>query len=98
MFAIELVVPFGIFVPRLIHLVAASLITMFQLGIFFTGNYNFFNILTIALSIFLLDDAMLKVVLPNKSISFLEAVAVSFLPQLPQNTVSASLPPSLTFR
>lgn len=59
-FVIELVVPFGIFAPRPLRFVAAALIALLQMQIFVTGNYNFFNLLVIALCILLLDDAALR--------------------------------------
>lgn len=56
MFAIELIVPFFIFAPRrLRHGAAVGLITL-QILIFLTGNYAFFNLLSIGLSLLLFDD------------------------------------------
>ncbi len=57
MFAIELAVPFLIFTPRRMRILAFWLIVTLQILIFSTGNYAFFNLLTVALSLFLLDDA-----------------------------------------
>ncbi len=59
MFAIELVVPFFIFAPRRLRFCAAGPIIFLQAIIALTGNYAFFNILTIALCLTLLDDAAL---------------------------------------
>jgi hypothetical protein len=59
MFFIELVVPFFIFGPRRLRRLAALAIAFLQILIFLTGNYAFFNLLTIALCVFLLDDAAL---------------------------------------
>lgn len=56
MFIIELVLPFAFFLPRNPRLVAATATIALQLGIALTGNYAFFNLLTIALCLFLLDD------------------------------------------
>jgi len=57
MFAIELVAPFFIVAPRrLRHIAAWSLIGL-QIVILLTGNYAFFNLLTIALCIPLFEDA-----------------------------------------
>jgi hypothetical protein len=42
----------------------AALTAAFQLAIMATGSYNFFNLLTILLCIFLLDDQALRRVLP----------------------------------
>jgi hypothetical protein len=60
MFFIELVVPFLIFTPRRIRLWAAPPLVGLQLLIMLTGNYCFFNWLTIALCLFLLDDQLLR--------------------------------------
>ena len=64
-FAAELVIPFLIFAPRRIRIFAAFVLVGFQLLIFLTGNYAFFNILTMALCLFLLDDAFLRRLLPK---------------------------------
>ena len=55
-FAIELALPFFIFLPRNIRLVAAGGFVLLEVLIFATGNYNFFNILTVVLCLALLDD------------------------------------------
>jgi lipase maturation factor 1 len=65
-FASELVVPFLIFTPRRLRLIGALLITGFQLLIGFTGNYAFFNLLTIVLCVLLVDDAYWKRWLPHR--------------------------------
>ena len=56
MFFIELVVPFFIFGPRLLRLSAFWLLVMLQVVILITGNYGFFNYLTIVLCFVLLED------------------------------------------
>jgi predicted DCC family thiol-disulfide oxidoreductase YuxK len=66
MFFIELVIPFLIFAPRRIRFFAAASIVGLQILIFLTGNYNFFNLLTVALCLFLLDDAFLARFIPEK--------------------------------
>jgi lipase maturation factor 1 len=57
MFAIEGAVPFLIFAPRRPRIGAALAITMLQTLIALTGNYGFFNLLSITLCVLLLDDA-----------------------------------------
>ena len=57
MFFIELVVPFFIFAPPRLRRIAAAILIGFQVIIAATGNYAFFNLLTIALCLPLLDDA-----------------------------------------
>ena len=54
--AIEIAVPFLIFMPRLLRISAAWCIIGLQVLILATGNYAFFNFLTIALCLFLFDD------------------------------------------
>lgn len=65
MFAIELVAPFLIFGPRPARLVAAGALGFLQLAIAATGNYGFFNLLSLALCLLLLDDGILSKVLPR---------------------------------
>ena len=48
-FAVELLVPFLFFAPRKFRYVAAAVTALLQLLILFTGNYTFFNLLTIGL-------------------------------------------------
>lgn len=66
MFGIELIVPFFFFGPRQLRLAAAGATVLLQSLIFLTGNYTFFNPLTMALSLFLLDDASLRQFTPQK--------------------------------
>ncbi len=61
-FVIELALPICIFLPRNIRLVAAGGFVLLEALIFATGNYNFFNILTIVLCIALLDDRWTKTI------------------------------------
>jgi lipase maturation factor 1 len=57
LFAIELGAPFFILAPRRLRLLAAAAIAGLQVMIAATGNYAFFNLLTIALCLLLVDDA-----------------------------------------
>jgi hypothetical protein len=58
MFAIEGLVPFLFFCPRRLRMGGAFVTIGFQLLIALTGNYGFFNWLTIALCVPLLDDGV----------------------------------------
>ena len=62
----ELLVPFLILAPRRLRVLAAIAITLLQALIAITGNYAFFNLLTITLGLFLLDDASLRRLIPRK--------------------------------
>jgi lipase maturation factor 1 len=57
---VEVIVPFFIWAPRRLRLLACGLLIFLQLVIGATGNYNFFNLLTIALCLLLIDDATLR--------------------------------------
>jgi lipase maturation factor 1 len=57
---VEIVVPFFIWAPRRLRLIAAALLMALQVAIVITGNYCFFNLLTIALCLLLVDDATWK--------------------------------------
>jgi hypothetical protein len=58
MFCIELVVPFGLLGPRQVRRAAALVLLGFQGLIAATGNYAFFNYLTMALCLSALDDGI----------------------------------------
>jgi lipase maturation factor 1 len=59
-FFVELLIPFLMFAPRRVRFFAGAMTVMLQLLIFITGNYAFFNLLTLALCLFLYDDAILR--------------------------------------
>jgi hypothetical protein len=56
MFGVELIVPFLFLMPRRLRILGAWITIAFQLAIALTGNYTFFNLLTIVLCIPLFDD------------------------------------------
>jgi hypothetical protein len=56
----ELILPFGIFGPRWVKLISAMGMAGLQILILLTGNYTFFNFLTIALCLLLVDDRFLR--------------------------------------
>lgn len=62
---IELAAVALIFMPRRPRMIAALLVALFQLGIMLTGSYNWFNLLTVLLCLFLLDDQALRRALPT---------------------------------
>jgi predicted DCC family thiol-disulfide oxidoreductase YuxK len=66
MFVIELAVPFLIFAPRRLRFIGCGILILLQVAIFLTGNYCFFNLLTMALCIALLDDAFISRFLPKR--------------------------------
>jgi len=55
-YVVELILPFFIFFPRRFRNIACLGIIFLQLMIIITGNYGFFNLLTILLCLTLLDD------------------------------------------
>ena len=58
MFFAELIVPFLIFTPRLPRRLAFFGIAVFQVTLLLTGNYGFFNTLTIVVCLPLLEDSI----------------------------------------
>jgi predicted DCC family thiol-disulfide oxidoreductase YuxK len=56
--AVEIIAPFFIWAPRRPRLIAAGLMIFLQMVIALTGNYCFFNLLTIALCLLLIDDSV----------------------------------------
>ncbi len=63
---IELILPFFIFAPRNFRHTAACGFLLFQTVILLTGNYNFFNLLTLFMCLFLFDDAAIKRIVPAR--------------------------------
>jgi predicted DCC family thiol-disulfide oxidoreductase YuxK len=64
MFAIELGAPWLIFAPRRLRFCGGAAIAFLQILILLTGNYTFFNWLTLALCLLLLDDFVLARFIP----------------------------------
>jgi len=64
-FFTELIVPFFIFLPRKFRISAAAITIIMQLLIIASSNHNWINILTIVLCLFLLDDRLIRRVLPE---------------------------------
>ncbi len=58
MFAVELVLPFFIFAPRRFRHVAGLGFLLLQSLIVATGNYGFFNLLSVCLAVLLFDDTV----------------------------------------
>ena len=67
MFCIEIGAPFVVFVPsrfRRVRAAGIALLCLLQALIAVTGNYGFFNLLTLVLYVSLLDDAVIARLLP----------------------------------
>ena len=67
---------FLVFAPRRLRAVCAFGLIGFQCAIFATGNYNFFNLLSMLLCLFLFDDKALACVLPGRVDLFVRHRAV----------------------
>jgi len=65
MFIIELGAPVLLLLPRLPRTIGAAAIILLMLGIAATGNYGFFNWVTIVLCIAMLDDSVLLKLWPR---------------------------------
>src|SRR5438552_7279458 len=70
MFGIELAAPFLILCGRRPRQIACGAFALLMLLISLTGNYCFFNLLTVALCVLLLDDAFLLRLLPASVAAF----------------------------
>lgn len=68
MFVVELGVPFLIFAPRRVRTLGCIGLVALQILIILTGNYCFFNLLTIILCLLLIDDVTWKSIIPNNFI------------------------------
>ena len=77
MFAVELVVPFLIFAPRRLRTVGCIGLVGLQILIILTGNYCFFNLLTIALCLLLIDDVAWKGLLSKRFMPNFQSVGGS---------------------
>ena len=64
--AFELGIVFLIFLPRRPRAFAACCVLLFQALILLTGNYNFFNLLSMLICVFLFDDAALRRCFPPR--------------------------------
>ena len=89
---VEIIVPFFIWAPRRLRLIAAGLLIFLQLTIAITGNYCFFNLLTIALCLLLIDDS---VVGPGRRIARDQSVDPSGLPTVALAEPGHALPQRL---
>ena len=83
----ELALPFLIFFPRRMRIFGAWGLIGMQVVILATGNYTFFNLLTIALTLFLFDDqalarfvpAQIRETLLDRSAGRIPAIAVALV-------------------
>lgn len=55
---VETLAPFLIWAPRRLRLAGCALLVLLQILIALTGNYAFFNVLTLALCLLLIDDGL----------------------------------------
>jgi predicted DCC family thiol-disulfide oxidoreductase YuxK len=72
---VELGCVFLVFLPRRLRAAGGCALLFFQTFILLTGNYNFFNLLSMLLCIFLFDDAALRRLIPSRLASWLQARA-----------------------
>lgn len=66
MFVIELVLPFFMFGPRRMRLLACAGFVLLMILVGLTGNYGFFNLLTVVLAVSLLDDTFVQRFVPER--------------------------------
>lgn len=76
LFFVELIVPFFIFVPGQVQVMAAGFLILLQVLIFLTGNFAFFNIITVGLTFGIVPDEFW--ILPMKSYLISETFPLEF--------------------
>jgi predicted DCC family thiol-disulfide oxidoreductase YuxK len=86
-FGIELGAPFLIFAPRRLRFLGGAAIACLQILILLAGNYTFFNFLTLALCLLLLDDFCFQKFLPPKR-------RIRFIPAGQPKTGATNVPAS----
>ena len=74
-FLAELIAPWFVFWPRLARHIAGSVIVLFQINIFISGNLSFLNLLTILPALACFDDGFLSKFLPSRLVRKAEAAA-----------------------
>jgi predicted DCC family thiol-disulfide oxidoreductase YuxK len=72
---LELVIVFLIFLPRRPRAIGGLFVLAFQFGIVLTGSYNFFNLLTMLMCLFLFDDQALRHIVPKRLVARVELEA-----------------------
>jgi hypothetical protein len=78
--AVELVLAWGLFLPRVVRIGLFLFLTPFQAGIILTANYAFLNYLVLFLGVLLLDDSILRGAAPApvaKKTSIVAAVVLT---------------------
>ena len=88
MFGIELILPFFFFGPRALRHIAASGTIALQLAIFCSGNYAFFNLLTIGLAVTLYDDRFFAERLPTLNGALHDLLAEAPAKTTPQTAIA----------
>ncbi|NUM53787.1 MAG: lipase maturation factor family protein [Candidatus Hydrogenedentes bacterium] len=80
-FAIELVLPFLFAAPRRVRAWVFAAFVLFQASIGATGNYTYFNLLTVTLCLMLLDDRHWQALAPGRLKEFFERPPLIRLPR-----------------
>jgi hypothetical protein len=91
-FVVELIVPFLFFAPRRLRIVGAWMTIAFHAMIALTGNYTFFNLLTILLCLFLFDSNYVKPAPWNIRFVAVVLIAIGFLQLLTTFGIGVNLP------
>jgi hypothetical protein len=66
---LQIIAAFFVFSPRTLRITAGLVFFTFQSILILTGNYAFFNWITLIPALMLLDDRLLKLVLPKKLVA-----------------------------
>jgi predicted DCC family thiol-disulfide oxidoreductase YuxK len=90
-YAVELALPFLFFAPRRLRNFALLSQVLLQLAIMVTGNYGYFNLLTILLCVPLIDDQNLPARLREKLAAHTFSLSRTFVPPFLRTAVALSL-------
>lgn len=87
-FLAELVASWFVFWPRLARHIAGTVIILFQLNIFISGNLSYLNLLTIVPALACLDDGFWGRILPKRLVYKAESAAANAEPSRPMITTA----------
>jgi hypothetical protein len=80
---LQVIATFLVFYPRILRIVAAVIFFIFQSILIITGNYAFFNWITLVPALLLFDDRFLARLLPSRLVRAAEAAEANKIPFTP---------------
>ncbi len=84
---LQVVSAFFVFYPRVLRITAGLIFFAFQSILILTGNYAFFNWITLVSALLLLDDRLLKRVMPKKLVTAANQAEENKIPYTKSQTI-----------